>query len=298
VSAAPTVHLVDATYELFRSHFGAPPRTAPDGTEVGATRGLALSMLYLLREERATHVACATDHVIRSFRNALWPGYKTEEGMDPALHAQFPIVEDVLRAMGLVVWPMVELEADDALASGARRYGAEASQIVVCTVDKDLAQTVVGERVIMSDRRRKTTMDEAGVVAKFGVLPKQIPDLLALVGDTADGFPGLSGFGMKSAAAVLVAFGRIEDIPDDVARWPKSVRGAPRLAATLQENREAAMLFKNLATLRDDAPPTESIDELEWRGPTKDLASLAEKYGLGDLAERTQALASARARGG
>ncbi|HTJ82853.1 MAG TPA: 5'-3' exonuclease H3TH domain-containing protein [Polyangiaceae bacterium] len=296
MSAAPTIHLVDATYELFRAYFGAPPRTAPDGREVGATRGLALSLLYLLREERATHVACATDHVIRSFRNRLWPGYKTDEGMDPALYGQFQIAEDVMRAMGFVVWPMVEHEADDALATGVHRFGDACEHIVVCTVDKDLAQTVDGSRVIMSDRRRKTTMDEAGVVAKFGVAPRQIPDLLALVGDTADGYPGIPGFGMKSAAAALVAFGRIEDIPEDPAKWPKTVRGAARLAETLRDQREHAMLFKDLATLRLDVPMTETVADLEWRGPTAELAPLSESLGFGDLFERAEAVARARAR--
>ncbi len=288
----PSVHLVDATYELFRAYFGAPPKTAPDGREVGAARALGSSLLYLVREERATHVACATDQVIRSFRNDLWPGYKTDEGMDPALYGQFPIAEDLMRALGFVVWPMVEFEADDALAAGVARYRAEAEQVVVCTVDKDLAQCVDADHVIMSDRRRKTTMNQAGVVEKFGVLPAQIPDYLALVGDTADGYPGIRGFGAKSAAAVLGAFGRIEDVPESPDGWPRTVRGAAKLAATLADERDHALLFKRLATLRTDVPITEPLDALRWRGPTPELRPLTEALGFPDLATRADDLAA------
>jgi 5'-3' exonuclease len=293
----PVVHLVDATYELFRAYFGAPPKTAPDGREVGATRALASSLLFLVREEKATHVACATDHVIRSFRNDLWPGYKTDEGMDPALYDQFPIAEDLMRALGFVVWPMVEFEADDALATGVHRYRSEAEQVIVCTVDKDLAQCVDGDHVIMSDRRRKTTMNQAGVVEKFGVEPSQIPDYLALVGDSADGFPGIRGFGAKSAAAVLGAFGRIEDVPERADGWPRSVRGAAKLAATLADDKEHALLFKRLATLRTDAPIREPLVALEWQGPTPELEALTAQLGFPDLAARARELAERVARG-
>jgi 5'-3' exonuclease len=280
------VHLVDATYELFRAHFGAPPHRAPDGREMGAVRGLASTLVVLLRDEGATHVGCATDHVIRSFRNELWPGYKTEEGIPPEIWAQFPIAEDVMRAMGFVVWPMIELEADDAIATAADRYAGGAERVVICSVDKDLTQCVRGSHVVHLDRRRKILLDEDGVRAKFGVAPRQIPDYLALVGDTADGYPGIPGFGAKSAAAVVSAFGRLEDIPSDPAAWPKSVRGAARLAATLAESRDAALLFKRLATLRTDAPLTESLSDLAWRGPRPELVEVCAALGFADLAAK------------
>jgi 5'-3' exonuclease len=280
------VHLVDATYELFRSYFGAPPKTAPDGREVGAVRGLMSTLLYLLREEGATHVGCATDHVIRSFRNELWPYYKTEEGIAPDLWAQFPLAEDAMRALGFVVWPMVEFEADDALAAATAKFTSACEQVVICTVDKDLAQCVDDTHVILSDRRRKQTLDQAGVVAKFGVEPKQIPDFLALVGDTSDGYPGLPGFGAKGAAAIVRAFGSIEQIPLDVTTWPKELRGAARLAATFAESRDAALLFKKLATLRADAPIPESLDDLRWRGPRPELEAFCKALGSTDILAR------------
>ncbi len=280
------VHLVDATYELFRTWFGAPPMRSPDGREVGAVRGLLATLIYLVTKEEATHVGCATDHVIRSFRNDLWPGYKTDEGVPEDLMRQFPIAEDVMRAFGLVVWPMVDFEADDGLATAVARYRGEASQIVICTVDKDLAQCVEGARVVMSDRRRKIVLDEDGVVAKFGVRPAQIPDYLALVGDTADGYPGIPGFGAKTAALVLGAFGSIEEVPASAAAWPKQVRGASRLAATLAEQRDLALLFKRLATLRTDAPVTESLADLEWRGARPELRDLCRELGFTELVER------------
>lgn len=283
------VHLVDATYELFRTYFGAPPKTAPDGREVGAVRGLMSTLLYLLREEGATHVGCATDHVIRSFRNDLWPYYKTEEGIAPDLWAQFPIAEDAMRALGFVVWPMVEFEADDALAAATAKFTSACEQVVICTVDKDLAQCVDDTHVIMSDRRRKTTLDQAGVLAKFGVEPKQIPDFLALVGDTADGYPGLPGFGAKGAAAVVRAFGSLENIPVDAATWPSDLRGAARLAATFAEQRDAALLFKKLATLRADAPIPESLDDLRWRGPKPELEAFCKELGLYEILARVPA---------
>lgn len=278
--------LVDATYELFRAYFGAPPRTAPDGREVGASRGLVASLVVLLRDEGATHVGCATDHVVESFRNELYPGYKTGEGMDPALYAQFPIIEDLMRALGLVVWPMVEFEADDALATAAFRFADRAERVQLATVDKDLAQCVRGDHVVMVDRRRKTTMDERGVEEKFGVGPALIADYLALIGDAADGYPGLPGWGAKSAAAVLSAHGPIEQIPDDPSAWKAKVRGADKLARTLAERRDEAMLFKKLATLRTDAPVNERFEDLEWKGARPELVTLTRELGFEDVCER------------
>jgi 5'-3' exonuclease len=278
--------LVDATYELFRAYFGAPPRKSPDGREVGASRGLVASLVVLLRDEGVTHVGCATDHVIESFRNDLYPGYKTGDGMDPDLFGQFQIVEELMRALGLVVWPMVDFEADDALATAAARFSTQAERVLLATVDKDLAQAVRGEHVVMVDRRRKTTMDEAGVVAKFGVPPSLIPDYLGLIGDAADGYPGLPGWGAKTAAAVLSAHGPIEAIPDDPGAWKAKVRGAEKLARTLAERRDEAMLFKKLATLRTDAPLTETFDDLAWRGARPELVTLTRELGFEDVCER------------
>jgi len=262
------VHLVDGTYELFRNYFGAPAATAPDGREVGAIRGLLRTLLALLREEGTSHVAVAFDQVIESFRNALFDGYKTGEGIDPDLYAQFPLAERATRALGLVCWPMVELEADDALASGAARFaGARGvEQVRICSPDKDLCQCVRGERVVLLDRRRKAIIDEAGVWEKFGVAPASIPDWLALVGDAADGIPGIPRWGARSAAALLARYRRIEAIPDDEARWEVKVRGAAGLARSLRERREEAALYRTLATLRLDAPLDEALDDLRWRG--------------------------------
>jgi 5'-3' exonuclease len=282
----PDLHLVDGTYELFRSYFGAPPHKAPDGRDVGASRGVIASMIYMLRSEGATHVACATDHVIRSFRNELFPGYKTDEGVPKELLDQFPLIEELMRALGLVVWPMVEFEADDALAAGAALFADKADRVIIATVDKDLAQCVRGDRVIMLDRRRKSTLDEAGVRAKFGVEPRQIADYLALVGDTADGYPGIPGFGGKGAAALLASFARLEDVPLDPAKWPRDLRGALRLAATFAERREDALLYKRLATLRTDVPISESFEDLEWRGARPALRELTKELGFPDVCER------------
>lgn len=282
----PSVHLVDLTYELFRSYFGAPPKKAPDGREVGASRGIVSTLAYLLREEGATHVACATDHVIRSFRNDLFGGYKTEEGMPSELHAQFPIIEQLTVAMGIVLWPMIEFEADDALAAGAAKFAPDADRVHICTVDKDLAQCVRADHVIMVDRRRKSTLNEDGVREKFGVSPQQIPDFLALVGDTADGYPGITGFGKKTAAAVLVKFGSIEAIPADASTWPKEARGSVSLAATLEAQRDDAMLYKRLATLRIDVPIRESLADLEWKGATPKLRELTAELGFPDVCAR------------
>jgi 5'-3' exonuclease len=283
------VHLVDGTYELFRAHFGAPSALAPDGAEVGATRGLLRSLGALLKEPGVTHVAVAFDHVVESFRNRLFDGYKTAEGLAPELLAQFPLAEEAARALGLVVWPMVEFEADDALATAAARFAAlpEVERVYLCTPDKDLAQCVRGERVVGLDRMRRRTLDEAGVVEKFGVGPASIPDWLALVGDSADGIPGVERWGEKSASAVLARYLHLEAIPDDAARWEVPVRGAPKLAERLAASREAALLYRTLATVRIDVPLTEGLDELRWRGTRPDLLGpLGERLGVPNLAER------------
>jgi 5'-3' exonuclease len=282
----PRVHLVDATYELFRAWFALPSSKAPDGREVGATRGVMFTLLYMCREEGATHVACATDHVVRSFRNELFAGYKTELGVHEDLLAQFPLVEEAMRALGLVVWPMIEFEADDALAAGAARYADRAEQVVIATPDKDLAQCVRGQHVVMLDRRRKKTLDEDGVKTKFGVPPASIPDWLALVGDSADGYPGLPGWGERSAAAVLSRWGTIEAIPPIASKWDVPVRGADRLAATLVERREEALLYKRLATLRTDVPIAETFEDLEWRGAKPELRAFCEKLGFDNVVPR------------
>ena len=285
------LHLVDATYELFRAYYAPRPAViGRGGMSLGAVAGLAGTLLALLRHEEATHVACAHDRVIRSFRNDLWPGYKTEAGVPADLLAQFPIAEEAITALGLVLWPMVEVEADDALATGAARFadapGVE--RIWICTVDKDLAQCVRDGRVVLRDRRRELTIDEAAVVARWGVPPRAIPDLLALVGDAADGFPGLPGFGPRTAALLLARYGSLEAIPDDGAAWDVPVHGPERLAATLRERRADALLFRRLATLRTDVPlAEEGPDELRWRGaPRRDWAAFCERWGLPALVGR------------
>jgi 5'-3' exonuclease len=283
------VHLVDGTYELFRAFFGAPPAQDAAGRPVGAIRGLLATLLSLLREPGVTHVACAFDTVIESFRNRLFAGYKTGEGVDPDLLAQFHPAERAAAALGLVVWPMVEFETDDALATAAGRFrdapGVE--QVVICSPDKDLSQCVVGRRVICRDRLRGSDRDEAGVLARFGVPPASIPDWLALVGDSADGIPGVPGWGEKSAAAVLARYGRLEAIPDEPARWDVEVRGRERLAASLRERREEAGLYRTLATLRTDVPLAEGLADLEWRGARRrDLEALCREIGAGELLAR------------
>jgi 5'-3' exonuclease len=289
------VHLVDGTYELFRHFFGAPPHRNADGQEVAAVRGVVSSVLQLLGEG-ATHVGVATDHVIESFRNDLWPGYKTGEGVDPELWSQAWPLETALVALGVVVWPMIEVEADDALASGAAvaDEDPEVEQVIICTPDKDLGQCVRGTRVVQLDRRKDTMIDEGGVAAKFGVGPASIPDYLALVGDSADGFPGLAGWGAKSAAAVLARWHHIEDIPPDVGDWDVTVRGAAKLATTLREGRDDARLFKELATLRIDRSLLGQVEELRWRGPTGDFADLCAAMDAPGIARRAEALAAAR----
>ncbi len=281
------VHLLDGTYELFRHHFALPSHVTAQGREVAATRGVLGSVLGLL-ESGVNHIGVATDHVVESFRNDLWPGYKTSAGMDPNLLEQFPLLEESLAAMGVVVWPMVELEADDALASAATQaaVSADVDRIFICTPDKDLAQCVVGERVVQLDRRKRLVIDETGVIEKFGVFPSSIPDYLALVGDSADGFPGLPGWGARSAAAVLARWGHLEEIPDDTTGWNVQIRGMDRLGITLREGRDLAYLFRDLATLRADAKLFETIDELRWRGPTSELAAMASSLESAELAER------------
>ncbi len=273
------VHLLDGTYELFRQFFGQPPRRGEDGTEIAAVRGVIMSVLSMLGDG-VTHLGVATDHVIESFRNALWPGYKTGEGIDPALWGQFELLERALDAMGAVVWPMVELEADDALASAASVAGADAAvgQVLICTPDKDLAQCVSGGRVVQLDRRSGQIFDEEGVRAKFGVAPESIPDWLALVGDAADGFPGLLGWGRRSAATVLAHYGHIASVPDDVADWEpsvrRSVRGAATLAGRLAEDRSLAELFCDLATLRVEPDIVSSVETLRWNGPRPEFEEI------------------------
>jgi 5'-3' exonuclease len=262
------VYLIDGTYELFRYYYAMPSAKTKDGREVGAVRGVVGSILGLLNGE-ATHVAVATDHVIESFRNGLWPGYKTGDGVEPDLLAQFPLLEEALTALGVTVWPMVEFEADDALAAGAAAAAADpdVDRVIVCTPDKDLAQCVRGTRVVQMDRRTRTIRDEAGVIARFGVPPASIPDYLALVGDAADGYPGLAGWGAKSAAAVLAKYGHLEQIPDDWRTWGVNAARPAALARTLATERDHAFLFRDLATLRTDIPLFATIDELRWQGP-------------------------------
>ena len=285
------VHLVDGTYELFRCFYGNKHSNRPDDTR-GAVR-LVLHTLFGMVEEGATYLGVATDHVIESFRNSLWPGYKTGEGIEPALLAQFHPLEEALAAFGFVVWPMVELEADDALASAAAAavIAPEVQKVCIWTPDKDLAQCVAGDRVVQVDRRGGHVRDEAAVQAKFGVLPRSIPDYLALVGDSADGYPGIPGWGAKSAAAILSRYGHIVDIPLDDGREAKgSTAGAvsARLAANLRSNWEHALLFLKLATLRTDARLFDSVDELQWKGPRPDAAGLATRIGAESLLERAE----------
>jgi 5'-3' exonuclease len=261
------VHLVDGTYELFRHYYALPSARDQDGREVAAVRGVLASVLGMIRGG-ATHVAVATDHVIESFRNRLWPGYKTGEGIDPDLLAQFELLEEVLSAAGVVVWPMVEFEADDALAAAAAAAALDArvERVIICTPDKDLAQCVRGTRIVQLNRRTRVTVDEAGVVGKFGVTPESIPDYLALVGDAADGYPGLPGWGAKSSAAVLARFLHLESIPPDWRDWRVNAANAGALAHTLAAERDLALLFRTLATLRTDIELFDDVDELQWQG--------------------------------
>ncbi len=292
--AVVIVHLVDGTYELFRYFLSpAPDRSAP--AELRAVHGVVTSILGML-EGGATHLGVATDHVIESFRNALWPGYKTGEGLDPVLYAQFGPLEDALRALGVVVWDMVEVEADDALAAAAVMAAADprVEQVVICTPDKDLAQCVRGTRIVQLDRRTREVRDEAGVQRRFGVPPASIPDWLALVGDSADGYPGLPGWGATSASAVLARYRHLEHIPVEATTWDVAVRGAARLGATLATQRERALLFRRLATLRTDAPIGVDVDALRWAGPTLEFARWSAQLGAPALQERAVELAAAR----
>ena len=275
------IHLVDGTYELFRHFYALPSAKNHDGEEVAAVRGVMYSIRGLVRDG-ATHIGVATDHVIESFRNELWAGYKTGEGIEPALRGQFIPLELALGAMGVAVWPMVELEADDALASAARAAteDEDVQQVSIWTPDKDLAQCVRGNRVVQVLRRARVILDEAGVRAKYGVAPERIPDLLALVGDSADGYPGIAGIGRIGAARLIAQYGTLEDFPP----------------AVLGESRELALLFKDLATLRADAPLFASVDELRWRGPTADFPDVARQIGDERLLERAMRAAQARPR--
>jgi 5'-3' exonuclease len=287
------VHLVDGTYELFRNHFGMPEalRSRPEA----AVRSVLEGTVGLL-EDGVTHLGVATDHVVESFRNQLWPGYKSSAGMDPDVLAQFGPLEDALGELGVTVWAMTDLEADDALATAAVVAAEDPAveQVRILTADKDLAQMVRGTRVVQVDRRHDRVIDHDGVVEKFGVEPASIPDLLALVGDQADGFPGLPGWGMKSTATVLARYRHIADIPDDEASWEVAVRGATRLAAALRDGREQAALFLDLATLRIEPSLVSSVERLRWRGPEPGLARVAERWGVPELSSRVERIAAAR----
>lgn len=281
------VHLIDGTYELFRHYYALPSRLDADGNEVGAIVGVLSSVVSMIRGG-ATHLGVATDHTVESFRNDLYDGYKTGEGIDPDLWAQFHPLEEALRALGVVVWPMVEQEADDGLAAAAARAAADdaVARVFICTPDKDLAQCVSGDRVVQLDRRRGIVRNERGVEEKFGVGPASIPDYLALVGDAADGFPGVPRWGAKSASTVLARYPHLEDIPRDDAGWEVAVRGASGLGESLRDRWDDALLFRDLATLRTNHPVFGDVSELCWTGPTAEFPALCERLGAPDLAER------------
>lgn len=289
------VYLVDGTYELFRHFYAVPPHTNRKGEEVGATRGVLGSILGML-EGGATHVGVATDHVIESFRNNMWPGYKTGEGVDPNLLSQFQLLEDSLVSMGVTVWPMVELEADDALAAAAVSLGklSAVSRVYICSPDKDLAQCVKDDKVVQLDRRKREVRNEVGVREKFGVSPSSIPDYLALVGDTADGYPGLDGWGEKSAGAVLGIYDHLEKVPRDVSDWKVQVRSMDRLSQTLKDNFKLALLFRDLATLRTKKPALKSAEKIHWKGPEKEFENTCKRLEDPALAERASALSASR----
>ena len=291
------LHLVDGTYELFRAHFSPRPgHSAPDGRDVKASVGLMSSLLALLhdKDEAVTHIAVAFDNPIRSFRNALFADYKSDEGVPPELHAQFDLAEEAVRALGVTAWSMKEHEADDALATAAARWAGQVEQVRLLTPDKDLGQCVRGKKVVQVDRRQQKELDEEGVRAKLGVLPASVPDLLALMGDDADGIPGLPGFGEKGAAALLSAYGHLDAIPEDAAKWTVRPRGAEKLAATLREHRKDALLYRKLATLVTDAPLKESLAQLEWAGvPRAPFEALCDRLGVTTLKSRPKRWASA-----
>lgn len=282
------IHLIDGTYELFRNHFGAPPKNSVSGQEVGATLGLMRSLLMLLQSPGVTHVGVAFDHVIESFRNKLYAGYKTSEGVDPILLAQFPLAEKAVSALGVVVWPMVEFEADDALATAAAHFkkSKRVEQILVCSPDKDLSQLVEGNKIVCWDRRREIIIDEAGVVEKFGVPPESIPDYLALVGDSADGYPGIQGWGAKSTSTVLAKFKHLDAIPRDPKKIPLGLGRATTLVESLTANYENALLFRELSTLRKDVPLKENLEDLKWRGAYPRLKKLCHELGDERIPER------------
>ncbi|MBT3188811.1 MAG: flap endonuclease [Anaerolineae bacterium] len=284
------IHLIDGTYELFRSFYGPPPRKAPDGREVGATIGLLQSLLSLLADPEVTHLACAFDHVVESFRNDLFDGYKTGEGIDPKLFAQFPLAEEAVAALGIVVWPMVEFEADDALATATLCFKNDpvVDQVVICSPDKDFAQLVSQSNVICWDRRREIIYDEAAVLEKYGVSPASIPDYLALVGDFADGIPGVPSWGAKSSAALLSKYKHIEAIPIELEDWDVKVRGARRLHENLTKYREKAFLYRRLATLRSDVPIAENLNELKWVEPRENFTEICQTLGAINLLSRFQ----------
>jgi 5'-3' exonuclease len=294
--ARTDVYLVDGTYELFRHFFAVPSARDANGQEIGAVRGVLASVLSMF-ERGATHLGVATDHVVESFRNDLYPGYKTSEGVAPELLSQFPILEEALTAMGVWVWPMVEFEADDALASAAAKASQDerARQVIICTPDKDLSQCVVGARVVQMDRRKELVRDEAGVVAKFGVSPQSIPDYLAVVGDSADGFPGMSGWGQKAAALVLSQYPHLEDIPKDWKAWHPSIRRARALSESLFSAWDDALLFRRLATLRLDVPVFETIEDLRWKGASSNFEEYCRRIKSSELLRRAKAAPPARA---
>jgi 5'-3' exonuclease len=282
------IHLVDGTYELFRSFYGPPPKKAPDGREVGATVGLVRSLLLLINDTGATHLGCAFDHVVESFRNDLYEGYKTGEGIDPNLFSQFPLAEEAVTKLGIVAWPMVEFEADDAIASAAVRFkdDPEVDQVVICSPDKDLAQIVSGDHVVCWDRRREIVYDEAAVIEKYGVSPVSIPDYLALVGDSADGIPGIPAWGAKSSATLLSKFQHIEGIPEDTEQWDMTAGRARRLAENLAAHRGEVSLYRELTTLRTDVPLEEKLVDLEWRGAHESFKEFCVQLGANDIPER------------
>ena len=282
------IHLVDGTYELFRSFYGPPPKKAPDGREVGATIGLVRSLLLLINETGATHIGCAFDHVVESFRNDLYAGYKTGEGIDPDLFSQFSLAEEAVTQLGIVAWPMVEFEADDAIATAAVRFKDEPAvdQVVICSPDKDLTQLVSGDHVICWDRCREIIYDEPAVVEKYGVSPISIPDYLALVGDSADGIPGIKGWGAKSSATLLSKFQHIENIPEDTEQWGITAGRARRLAENLSTHQEQLDLYRKLTTLRTDVPLEESLADLEWRGAHEEFKDFCAQLGADDIPDR------------
>jgi len=282
------LHLVDGTYELFRAHFGAPPKKAPNGMEIGATLGLVRSMMLLLSDPEVTHVAVAFDHVIESFRNKLYSGYKSSVGVDPIILAQFPLAEKLLSALGMAIWPQVKFEADDAIATATAKFKKSKSveQIVICSVDKDLTQMVEGERVVCWDRRREIILDEKGVIEKFGVGPESIPDYLALVGDSADGYPGIQGWGEKSTSTVLSKYKHIEFIPKDPNQLGLGLGRATTLVENLQKNYKDALLFRELSTLRTDVPLKETLADLKWQGAYPRLKKICHELGDARIPER------------